>query len=319
MRPDVTFLIAAFNAQNTIGRAIQSALAQQGVTVEVVVADDGSTDSTVEIARSFPAEQVHVVRLGRNRGPGGARNAGLDVARGRWIAMLDADDAVYPGRLSRLLRLAKEKEAQIVVDNLDVVREPAGSREPMFPQARLRRLSELTLADFIAGNLLFAQKFSFGYMKPVIERDFLDWNALRYVETLRIGEDYLFLASALAKGGRCAVEPEPGYMYTVQPGSISRVLELRHVEAMIEADRTFLESHTLDASAAAAQAKRTRSLEEAASFLALVGHLKEREPFKAAAAAFRDPAALRHLRMPIAARLRRFARPLQNPAHGAEE
>ena len=58
----------------------------------------------------------------------------------------------------------------------------------------------------------------------------------------------------------------------------------------------------------AAQARRTRSLEEAAAFLVLVQHLKDRAPLKAVGAALRDPVALRHLKMPIAARLRRVAR-----------
>ena len=67
-------------------------------------------------------------------------------------------------------------------------------------------------------------------------------------------------------------------------------------------------AHQLDAAATAAQARRTRSLEEAAAFLTLVQHLKDRAPLKAVGAALRDPVALRHLKMPIAARLRRVAR-----------
>jgi len=303
MPADVTFLIPAFNAEQTIARAIESALAQKGVAVEIVVADDCSTDRTVEIARSFP--DVRVVTLEQNRGPSGARNAGMDVARGRWIAVLDADDAVYPDRLRRLLSLADEKNAQIVADNLDVVAEN-GARRPMFGPAFIGNRGELTLDRFIAGNLLFKWRFSLGYMKPVFERRFLMENRLRYVETLSVGEDYIFLASALAKGGRCIVEPTAGYAYHIREGSISRVLELRHIEAMLEADREFLRAHVLDKAALAAQAKRTRSLEHGASFLILVEHLKKRSAAKALATALRHPFALRHLRMPIGARVQRI-------------
>ncbi|NGO50021.1 glycosyltransferase family 2 protein [Allomesorhizobium camelthorni] len=306
MQPDVSFVIAAFNAERSIARAIESALAQQDVTVEVVVVDDCSNDLTVEVARSFPAEQVRVVELEKNRGPGGARNAGLAAARGRWIAVLDSDDAVYPDRLARMIRRAEKSDAQIAVDNLDVVQEASGAKTTMFAPAVLERFPELTLAEFIAANLLFEETFSFGYMKPIFERRFLEHNALRYDEALRIGEDYIFLASALAKGGRCAVDPLPGYAYHIRAGSISRVLELHHVEAMLAADAAFLREHPLDAAANAAQARRTRSLEQAASFLTLVQHLKQRAPLKAMRAALRDPMAVRHLKMPIAARLRRL-------------
>ena len=121
MQPDVSFVIAAFNAERTIARAIESATAQRDVTVEVVVADDCSIDRTVEIARSFPPELVRVVALEKNRGPGGARNAGFEIARGRWVAVLDSDDMVYPDRLARMIERAERLDAQVAVDNLDVV------------------------------------------------------------------------------------------------------------------------------------------------------------------------------------------------------
>jgi succinoglycan biosynthesis protein ExoO len=309
MQPDVSFVIAAFNAERTIARAIESATAQRDVTVEVVVADDCSIDRTVEIARSFPPELVRVVSLERNRGPGGARNAGFEIARGRWVAVLDSDDVVYPDRLARMIQRVERLDAQVAVDNLDVVQETSGAKTTMFAPPSLEKFPELSLADFIGANLLFEETFSFGYMKPIFQRRFIEQNALRYDETLRIGEDYIFLASALAKGGRCVVDPRPGYAYHIRSGSISRVLELHHVQAMLEADAVFLRGHPLDAAAGAAQARRTRSLEEAASFLTLVQHLKQRALLKAARVALRDPRAVRHLKMPIAARLRRLCLP----------
>jgi succinoglycan biosynthesis protein ExoO len=308
---EVTFIIAAFNSERTIVRAIESALAQDGVSVEVIVVDDCSGDGTARAALDLASERVRVIRLGDNRGPGGARNAGLDAARGRWIAVLDADDAVYPDRMARLLGRAEEAGAQIVVDNLDVVDERAGSNRPMFSSARLAAMPELTLEAFVAGNHLFEETFSLGYLKPVIERDFLERHALRYVDTLRIGEDYVFLASALAKGGRCAVEPQPGYAYQTGGGSISSVLDLRHVEAMLQADELFLRDHALGPAARAAQRKRTRSLRKAASYLEIVGHLKDRAPIRAAATAIGNPAAVGLLRMPISVRWRRLTRPFR--------
>lgn len=309
MQPDVTFVIAAYNAEASIARAIQSALDQRGVSVEVVVADDRSTDRTAEIAGSFSDAAVRVVRLPDNLGPGGARNAGLAAATGRWIAILDSDDTVHPDRLHRMIERAERSDAQIVVDNLVVVQEATGVSETMFPEQFLAGLSEIRLADFIRSNVIFKTTFNFGYMKPVFRRAFLAEHALRYDETLRIGEDYIFLASALAEGGRCVVEPEPGYVYHIRDGSISRVLELSHVKAMLKADAAFALWHHLDEAAKSAFSERTRSLREAAAFLSVVQHLKDRAPLKAIGAAFRHPAAMRHLGMPIGVRLRRLATP----------
>lgn len=63
MQPDVSFVIAAFNAQASLARAIRSALDQRNVAVEVVVVDDCSSDGTVEIARSFAGDAVRVIAL----------------------------------------------------------------------------------------------------------------------------------------------------------------------------------------------------------------------------------------------------------------
>lgn len=307
VQPDVTFVIAAYNAELTLDRAIASAIAQRDVTVEVIVVDDKSRDMTLDVARSYPQDVVRVVALPANRGPGGARNAGLELARGRWIAVLDSDDAVYDGRIRAMIDRAEKADAEIAVDNVQVVREDGVAEAAMFPADYLRQVGELSLADFIAGNLVFESRFNLGYLKPIFQRRFLNENGLRYDEGLMIGEDYILLANALAKGGKCVVEPTTGYVYHIRTGSISRVLELHHVEAMRKADIVFAQTHSMDAEAAAAFARRSRSLRKAASFLSLVQHIKARSPLKAIRTALSDPAAVRHMGMPIAVRLRRVA------------
>lgn len=306
--PDASIVIAAYNAADTIIEAIRSALAQQDVTVEVIVADDGSTDGTREAVAAFGDPAVRLVALHRNRGPGGARNAGFAAASGRWIAVLDADDTMRPERLRRMIALAEREEAAIAVDNIEV-RHADGGTERMFPDDLLAR-AELTLPDFIDSNRIFRSTHNFGYMKPVFRRAFLGENRLAYDEALQIGEDYLLLASVLAAGGRCAVAPEAGYVYHIRDGSISRVLRLHHVEAMLAGDRRFLARFPLmTAAAAAAQRRRTRNLQETRAFLALVQHLKNRSFGPALKVALGDPVALRHLSMPLAARWRRLTAP----------
>jgi succinoglycan biosynthesis protein ExoO len=309
MQPDVSFVIAAFDAQETIGRAVASALAQEGVSVEVIVVDDCSADDTRTRVRAIADDRIVLVEKRVNGGPGAARNAGFALAKGRYVAVLDADDTVAPDRMARLVARADEAGAQIVLDDLEVVDERGAepTSRPMFGRARLEKLPQVTLATFIAGNLMFESEFSLGYLKPMICRDFLRAHQIAYDEELRIGEDYLLIADALAHGARCVVEPVPGYQYHLVDGSISRVLKPEHVATMRVGDARFLARHTLDEDAMAAQARRTRSLEEAASFLDIVGHLKARSAMGAVQAALSDPSAIRHLKMPILARLRRLA------------
>ncbi len=101
--PDVTVVIPAYDCEATIGLTIESVLAQTGVSFEVVVVDDGSTDGTAEVVRGF-GPRVRLVSQA-NGGVGAARNHGLALARGRWVAFCDADDFWEPEKLARQVRV----------------------------------------------------------------------------------------------------------------------------------------------------------------------------------------------------------------------
>ena len=305
-RPDVSFVIAAYNAEETIARAIESALAQVGVTLEVVVVDDCSTDATVEIVRQIADPRITVICQSSNGGPARARNRGIAAASGAWVAVLDADDEISAHRSARMIARADALTTPLVVDNLDVVAMDGARSWRMFTEDALRARARLTLADYIGSNVLFRSTFNFGYMKPMFARDFLQRHDLAFDERLRIGEDYLLVASALASGATCAVEPSAGYIYHLREGSISRVLDLHHVDSMLAGDRVFLDRFSLSHDALVAQRRRTRSLLEARAFLTLVSHIKNRSAAGALRTAIDTPRALWHLRMPIAKRLRRL-------------
>ena len=86
----VSVVMPAYNAQEHIRRAIDSVLGQTKTVDAIIVVDDGSTDSTVEIVSSY-GSKVQLIRQ-QNAGPATARNAGIKAARSEWIAFLDADD-----------------------------------------------------------------------------------------------------------------------------------------------------------------------------------------------------------------------------------
>lgn len=100
MTPLVSTIIPAYNAGRWIEAAVRSAL-DQGVEQEVIVIDDGSTDGTAKLARRCGSPVV--VYSQRNAGVSQARNRGLELARGQYIAFLDADDVWLPGKLAAQL------------------------------------------------------------------------------------------------------------------------------------------------------------------------------------------------------------------------
>jgi hypothetical protein len=99
----VSILIPAYNADRWISQSISSALAQSWERKEIIVVDDGSTDNTLKIARSFDCNKVKVVAT-HNGGASRARNIALAHAQGTYIQFLDADDLLGVDKLSRQLQ-----------------------------------------------------------------------------------------------------------------------------------------------------------------------------------------------------------------------
>lgn len=274
--PTVSVIIAAYNVEAYIERAIASALSQQGVAVEIILVDDCSTDRTWEITSKINDTRLKCIRLPQNSGPSIARNAGIAAATAPWIAILDGDDAFLPGRLGRLMSRAHGLNADVVVDNITILREDGGARFPMFKASWLERLNVLDIATFIGKNQMLQHGHTLGYMKPLFSKDFLTKHSIHYTPTLKIGEDYMFLLEALAKGAICAVEQTPGYQYTVRKNSISHRLSCDDIIGILDEDKTFLTRVKLDHKARKAQKKREKSLIKALAYTQLVDAIKQK-------------------------------------------
>jgi glycosyltransferase involved in cell wall biosynthesis len=95
----VSILIPAFNAQEWIADSLRSAVGQTWERKEIIVVDDGSTDQTLEIARQFESDSVHV-HAQKNQGAAAARNTALSLCHGDYIQWLDADDLLGPNKIA---------------------------------------------------------------------------------------------------------------------------------------------------------------------------------------------------------------------------
>jgi glycosyltransferase involved in cell wall biosynthesis len=104
MSPTVSIIIPCHNAGRWLRETLESALAQTQPDCEILVVDDGSTDDSVAIARTFESRGVRVLTQA-NAGASAARNAGLAVARGAYVQFLDADDLLSPDKLAHQVPL----------------------------------------------------------------------------------------------------------------------------------------------------------------------------------------------------------------------
>lgn len=107
MKPDVSIIIPAWNAEATLAETVQSVTRQSHEAIEMFIVDDGSTDRTAEIAAGLASADQRITLIRQaNAGVASARNAGLKRARGAWAAWLDADDLWHPAKIARQLAAA---------------------------------------------------------------------------------------------------------------------------------------------------------------------------------------------------------------------
>ena len=168
----------AYEAAAFVGDAVRSSLEQTLSDLEVLVVDDGSRDGTADAAQAAAGSdaRLRIIRLPRNVGVSAARNAALRVARGRWIALLDADDVCAGDRLERLVAAAEARAADLLADHVLLLRDGVPA-ERMFDVPTRYERAPMDARRFVA---LDSPTHPIGFMKPLIRRTFLEEHGLCY-------------------------------------------------------------------------------------------------------------------------------------------
>jgi glycosyltransferase involved in cell wall biosynthesis len=203
----VSVIMPAYNAEAFIARSIDSVLVQSRMHLELIIVDDCSTDGTFAgVARQAAEdERIRVQRLPRNSGVAAARNAGIGLARGEYIAFLDSDDWWHPRKLELQIAQMQAHGATVSYCAFQRVSEDGRDLSRVDPPARL------THADMLSSNFI-------GNLTGVYARK------LGPAEFMRMGhEDYVFWLQMIRRaGGALRIEyPEPLAFYLVRDGSVS--------------------------------------------------------------------------------------------------
>ncbi|HEY3916646.1 MAG TPA: glycosyltransferase [Stellaceae bacterium] len=306
---DVSIVMANYNGARYLTAAIQSVVRQTFVSWELVIVDDASTDDSLATAHRAAGDdsRIRIVTQSKNQGPAAARNRALDLARGRWIAIFDSDDIMLPRRLEFLLESARANTADIVADNLLLFSERSRPR-PFLPARSIHQARWIGLDEFIASNCLYSRLPPLGYLKPLIRADIVRDRELRYDETLRIGEDYNFLARLMAGGCRLRLEPAGLYLYRKHESSVSHRLRAADIIGLIAAERRFAqEVERLRPASTGVLKRRRRTLGSLLAYDEVIAALKRRDFATAGRCAVLHPRMWPLLTMPVSARLKRLA------------
>jgi len=224
MNPEVSIVIPCFNHGKYLREAIDSVARSTFADVEIVVVDDGSTDDTAAIARSYGA-RVQLIQQ-TNRGLSAARNAGIGVAKGRLLHFLDADDRIDPQFLARMVQAADQQDDAAVFCGgwrlVDSTNRPFATGSVSLPANTYRFL--------LGGNPMPCHA-------AVVRRTAIATVEL-FDESLAALEDWDLWLRLAGAGHRFVAVPGALVDYRRHPGSMSR-----DIGRMLAAAHTVLRKH----------------------------------------------------------------------------
>jgi glycosyltransferase involved in cell wall biosynthesis len=200
-QPIFSIVIPTYQRRDAVMGAVLSALEQTIAVIEVIVVIDGSTDGTEIALRAIKDPRLKIL-VQQNRGASAARNAGIDHARGRYIAFLDCDDRFLPHHLADLLPLLEEGDD--VVAYGQVLADRGGGRNFLKPPRAIARHEHVD--RYLMCDRGFIQTSSVALRRSLAGK-------VRYREDVRFGDDTDFALRLSLAGARFVMAERPGTIW----------------------------------------------------------------------------------------------------------
>ena len=215
--PKVSIIVPVYNAEKSIGRCVDSILGQEFHDYELILVDDGSTDSSPAILDAYANDdqRVHVVHK-QNAGVSNARNTGLDQARGRYVQFLDADDWITPDATKLLVRAMEDNGVDMVIaDFYRVIGERVARK------GNIDYDNPITREDYADLMIESPADFYWGVLwnKP-FRRDIIEKHHLRMDPNVSWSEDFIFNMEYVLHTNTIYPLHAPVYYYVKTEGSL---------------------------------------------------------------------------------------------------
>lgn len=223
MNYEVTIGIPVYKAVDYIEKTMESALNQTFCNIEYLVVDDCGNDGTIDVVERLQKEHqrgkdIRILYNKQNLGVGKARNIILDQAQGEYLFFLDSDDILEPDAIEKMMRAARQYDAEVVygswirVDNIH----HSPSQHNYYPDLKLLKSGELAMYAFKNYS-----SFQISVCNTLFSLNLIRSNHLRFLDTI-YWEDLAFTYDLAPKVNRAVLLSNITYHYLCHPGSLSQ-------------------------------------------------------------------------------------------------
>ena len=227
---DISVIIPIYNVENYLKRCVDSVLRQEGVSLEIILVDDGSTDSSGQICDDYAANQPNIKCLHiSNSGPATAKNKGYDVATGYYVAFIDSDDEIKPDMFSSMLQSGYRHHADIVCCNYIQVDEEGHISHTKHTGQEYVLTQDEALKAILIKDKIYSQCWT-----KIYKRDTMQKNGVRNTEGLKTEEDFIYNIQAFACSKTVCIVDKPLYIYTHRSKSLSKDYFRNHISQYID-------------------------------------------------------------------------------------
>lgn len=205
VQPIVSVIIPAYNCEKYICQAVDSVFRQQ-VFLELLVIDDCSTDRTEEVLKPYKnRENFYYIRNERNLGAASSRNKGIQMARGKYVAFLDADDWWDPNKLKEQLELLKVSGAVLCSTGRELMRADGTRTGKIIPVKPVITYKALLKHNAINCSSVVLEKevaLAYPMCHDEIHEDYITWLRIlqKYGQAVAVNKPYL--KCRLSEGGK---------------------------------------------------------------------------------------------------------------------
>ena len=225
----LSVIIPVYNTQEYLERCVNGVIANKGINMEIILVDDGSTDASPSLCDnySFKYDFIKAIHIS-NSGPATAKNRGLEIARGEYVAMIDSDDEPKHDMFERMINAAKKNDADIVCCNY-LERYDDGSTRTF------NYSNETTVLDHYHGveHFLMKKKIYTQCWTKIYRRGMIEQFGVRNVEGLKTDEDFIFNICSFVHAQKTCIIDSPLYIYSMRGTSLSKDYFNKDINAYI--------------------------------------------------------------------------------------
>lgn len=227
---DISVIIPVYNTEKYLQRCVNSVIGQQGVTIEIILVDDGSTDASPKICDDYAASYPFITAIHiQNSGPATAKNEGFKIATGNYIALTDSDDKMEPHMLYKMVTAGYNHNADIICCNYKQIDENGNVTYLNSTGKQYILNHEEGLIHFFSKNKIYSQCWT-----KIYKRQMLTENHIENYPGLRTDEDFIYNIRAFVHAKISVIVDEPLYEYTHRENSLAHAYFKKNISQYID-------------------------------------------------------------------------------------